>query len=210
MAYLDRTALRRRWLAAGAMLLLVSALRLLPGDAQAQDPQGSDYAFQGYPGAPSVAVVPRKDELFFYPCSQCHASMEPNPDIRPLNVMHDSEIDHGGGRLWCLNCHDLENRDNLRTLLGEPVDFDDAPRVCSGCHSNRHQDWAFGVHGKRLANWQGDRQVYSCTHCHNPHHPAIAPRPPKPPPPVRAGLERHETDIAERSPSWQRGTEDDE
>lgn len=135
-------------------------------------------------------MVPRKDQLFFYPCDQCHAAMEPNPEIRELDALHDSELDHGRGRIWCLSCHAYEDRNYLRTLLDEPVDFDDAHLVCGGCHSNRHRDWIFGVHGKRVSSWQGPRTIYSCTHCHNPHAPAIEPRAPQAAPPVRAGLAR--------------------
>jgi len=193
-----------------AILILGTLTLLLPVAGPTQEATDNGFSFQGYPGAPSLTVLPRKDELFFYPCSQCHASMEPNPEIRPLDVMHDAEISHGDGRLWCLNCHDLEDRDNLRSLLGEPVDFDDAYLICGGCHAKRHRDWAFGVHGKRVANWQGEREVYNCTHCHNPHTPAIAPRAPKAPPPVRAGLERQAGETHERLPVWQRAAEDDE
>lgn len=157
-----------------------------PGETEAK------IRFEGYPGAPDVEVVPRKADLFFYPCDQCHASMEPNPEIRQLDTLHDTSIEHGRGRIWCLSCHDFKNRDYLRTLLGERVDFDDAHIVCGGCHANRHKDWSFGVHGKRVANWSGDRVQYNCTHCHNAHSPAIPARAPKPPPPVRAGLARED------------------
>lgn len=162
--------------------------------AQGSGETDAKIRFEGYPGAPDVQVVPRKEELFFYPCDQCHASMEPNPEIRELDTLHDTSIEHGLGRIWCLSCHDFENRDYLRTLLGERVDFDDAHVVCGGCHANRHKDWSFGVHGKRVANWAGDRIQYNCTHCHNAHSPAIEPRAPKPPPPVRSGLTRQHGD----------------
>ncbi len=157
----------------------------------AEDSVGSlpGIRFEGYPNSPPVSVVSRKADLCFYPCDQCHAAMEPNPDIRELNVMHVAELQHGRGRIWCLSCHDLENRNYLRTLLDEPVDFDQAHLVCGGCHSNRHKDWVFGAHGKRVANWQGERKLYDCAHCHDPHSPSIQPRAPKPPPPVRVGLE---------------------
>jgi len=207
-----RGARRPPWRRFGTALqaaVLATLSAAIPG-ALAQDPAGDGVAFEGYPGAPTVTVVSRKDQLFFYPCSQCHAAMEPNPEVRPLNVMHDAEIDHGRGRLWCLNCHDLDNRDYLRTLLGEPVDFDDAHLVCGGCHANRQRDWTFGAHGKRVADWQGERTVYACTHCHNPHQPAIPPRAPQPPPPVRAGLELDPGDPHERVPAWRRLQEDDE
>ncbi len=172
-----------------ALLLLVGLGGLAAFAQDDAEPGVRALRFEGYPGAPAFEVVSRKENLFFYPCDQCHAAMEPNPDIRELNTMHDAEIDHGRGRIWCLSCHAFEDRNYLRTLLDEPVDFDDAHLVCGGCHSNRHRDWTFGVHGKRVANWQGARTLYSCTHCHNPHSPAIEPRAPQPAPPVRAGLE---------------------
>ena len=159
--------------------------------------------FEGYPDATGYSVVPRKGELFFYPCDQCHASMEPNPEIRPLEALHDSVLEHGRGRIWCLSCHDLENRNYLTTLLNELVDFDEAHIVCGGCHSNRHKDWVFGAHGKRVANWQGDRTLYNCTHCHDAHNPAIKARAPKPPPPVRAGLTLERGTDHEKSAVWE-------
>ncbi len=180
---------RRRRRAALVCSLLLCVLAL---DVTAQQTESSNVLaplrFEGFPDAPDFEVVPRKQDLFFHPCSQCHEAMEPNPEIRQLQSPHDGEINHGRGRLWCMSCHMLENRDYLSTLLGEPVDFDEAHLVCGGCHANRHRDWVYGAHGKRVGNWQGERVLNGCPACHNPHEPAIAPREPKPPPPVRAGL----------------------
>jgi len=64
-------------------------------------------SFEGYPGAPEVYPIPRKDQLSFYPCDQCHASMEPNSKIRPLEVFHFFELEHGQGNIWCLTCHNF-------------------------------------------------------------------------------------------------------
>ena len=192
--------------AAASYLPLVTLLfcsALLPANAEESAEPSQELRFEGYPNAPTVSVVPRKDELFFYPCDQCHAAMEPNPEIRPLNAMHDSALEHGRGRIWCTSCHDLENRNFLTTLLNELVDIDEAYLVCGGCHANRHKDWSFGAHGKRVANWQGDRTLYSCPHCHNPHSPAIKPRAPKPAPPVRAGLTLELGIEHEKSAIWE-------
>ena len=158
--------------------------------------------FEGYANAPQVTVVPRKDELFFYPCDQCHADMEADPEIRKLDTPHHAEIQHGRGRIWCLSCHDLENRNNLVTLLDEPVDFDEAHVVCGGCHASQHKDWVFGAHGKRVASWRGERVQYNCTQCHDAHDPAIAPRAPEPPPRARAGLELEPGKIHQAAPIW--------
>jgi len=173
---------------------------------QVEVPPGS--RFEGYAGAPELSVLSRKDELFFYPCDQCHAAMEPNPEIRELaGAPHDAELNHGMGRIWCTSCHRLNDRNNLRTLLDEPVDFDQSHLVCGGCHSNRHRDWFFGAHGKRVGNWQGERVLNNCPACHNPHDPTIGPRKPKPPPPVRAGLELEEGHVHLRPTAWQRREE---
>jgi len=191
-------------------LVCIICLVLIPAEAQ-ETPDGQQaLRFEGYPGTHEFDVVPRKDDLFFYPCTQCHAAMEPNPEIRPLNAIHDSDLEHGRGRIWCLSCHDLENRDYLRTLLAELVDFDAAHLVCGGCHANRHEDWYFGAHGKRIGNWQGDRTLYNCTHCHNAHSPAIKARAPKPAPPVRAGLKLERGIAHEKSSIWDTPEEHEE
>lgn len=181
----------------------IICLTLLSAEAQESATDQEPLRFEGYEGVREFTVVPRKDNLFFYPCNQCHAGMEPNPEIRELKAPHRLTLVHGRGRIWCTSCHELEDRNNLRTLLGEPVDFDAAHLVCGGCHANRHKDWYFGAHGKRVANWQNDRKLYDCTHCHNAHDPAIKARAPSPEPPVRAGLELQHGTGHEKSHVWE-------
>lgn len=144
--------------------------------------------FAGYPTAPPFSVVPQLDTLTFYPCSACHSVLKPNPQPRKLNTPHPAALKHGGGRFWCLQCHQEQDRDHLHTLSGQSVDFNDAYLVCGQCHANRQKDWYFGGHGKRAANWQGKRVIWNCTHCHDPHDPTVKARAPGKPPPVRAGL----------------------
>ncbi|MBS0396843.1 MAG: cytochrome C, partial [Proteobacteria bacterium] len=115
-------------------------------------------------------------------------SLKQNPTPRKLEVPHPASIPHANGRFWCLTCHTEKDIDHLHTLAGEPVDFNDSYLVCGQCHPARQKDWYFGAHGKRADNWQGPRQIYNCTHCHNPHDPLIPPHEPQKPPPVRAGL----------------------
>ncbi len=165
----------------------------------------ADLRFKGYPDAPAFTVVPRKDKLSLYPCSNCHRFMEPNPKPRDLSPPHNAvEFQHGAGRVWCLVCHNPTDRDTLRTQLDEQVDFNDAYLVCGGCHADRQKDWYFGGHGKRVGNWQGERALYNCTHCHNPHEPVIQAREPMPPPPVRAGLERKDGHGHAKQRVWDR------
>lgn len=142
--------------------------------------------------AAAFTVRPRLDDLFFYPCADCHEFMDPNDQVRELEVAegHPALLDHGNGAMWCYSCHAGPDFVTLQDLMGRPIPFDEGYRTCGGCHGVRFQGWRHGAHGKRLANWQGERTLYSCVECHNPHAPAIAPRAPEPPPPVRAGLHR--------------------
>jgi hypothetical protein len=184
------------WILLAVLLSLSTAaegaapFRSLRDNVQAEMPEPTEpVTFSGYPGAPPFSVVPRKDRLTFYPCSACHATMVPNPVLRKLaGAPHPAALDHGKGRIWCLDCHQLKDRDYLHTLAGQPTDFDDAYLVCGQCHFNRQKDWYFGAHGKRVANWSGKRVIYNCTFCHDPHSPSLKPRAPSAAPPVRAGL----------------------
>ncbi|MCU0967370.1 MAG: cytochrome C [Rubrivivax sp.] len=171
--------------------------RPLRSHVPAEPPPPTDpQVFAGYPGAPAFTVVPRKGELVFYPCSNCHKVLPLNPTPRKLvGAPHPAALDHGAGRMWCLDCHTGTDRDVLHSIGGERIDFDQSDRLCGQCHGTRHRDWFFGGHGKRVAQWQGERRIYSCTHCHDPHSPTLKPRQASKPPPVRAGLEpmpRHE------------------
>ena len=146
--------------------------------------------FKGYERAPAFQVVSRQDKLTFYPCTQCHQYMKPNPEPRRLVAApHPAALDHGKGRMWCLDCHSKDDRAYLRTINDSKVSFNESYLVCGQCHATRQQDWYFGAHGKRVRNWQGERTIYSCVHCHDPHSPSIKPRKPSAPPPVRAGLQ---------------------
>lgn len=140
--------------------------------------------------APSFTVKLRKEEeLEYFPCMDCHEDEEPNPEERELEDHDDIVLEHGGGRFWCMTCHHLEQRDYLRSLKNKLIDIDQAYRLCGQCHFQRQKDWFFGGHGKRISNWKGERTLYLCTECHDPHSPSIKPEKPSPPPLVRKGLE---------------------
>ena len=147
--------------------------------------------FTGILGAPVYTVLARKPALALYPCSQCHKVLPLNTQPRKLLAApHPAALVHGMGRMWCLDCHQGNDRDVLHTLNGSKVDFNASHNLCGQCHSARYRDWVFGAHGKRVAGWGGgsERQLYACTHCHDPHNPVLQPRAPSAPPPVRAGL----------------------
>ena len=161
-------------------------------------------AFAGYPDAPPFTVASRRDHLTYYPCTACHKALPANATPRKLQTPHPAALDHGKGRIWCLDCHTLKDRDVLHTLGGQSVDFNESYLVCGQCHANRQKDWYFGAHGKRVENWQGERQIYNCTHCHDPHSPTVKPREPSKPPVVRAGLVPMNAVPREVPPVWVR------
>lgn len=125
-----------------------------------------------------------------YPCSQCHKYMKPNEKRRTLTEYHTEIIlHHAEGQRWCTDCHNLVNRDKLRLVSGELVDFTESYRLCGQCHGDKFRDWKVGVHGKRTGYWNGDKQYLLCVHCHNPHDPKFKALKPLPPPdrPGKAG-----------------------
>ncbi len=109
--------------------------------------------------------------------------MEPNPERRELEEMHtDIVLRHAEEQRWCLDCHNLEDRDKLRLVSGELIDFTESYRLCGQCHGDKYRDWRVGVHGKRTGYWNGEKQYLLCAHCHNPHSPRFKPLKPMPPP----------------------------
>ncbi|MDD2733805.1 MAG: cytochrome c3 family protein [Desulfuromonadaceae bacterium] len=125
-----------------------------------------------------------------FPCSQCHKYMKPNGTRRTLTEYHtEIVLHHAEGQRWCTDCHNLLNRDKLRLVSGELVDFEESYRLCGQCHGDKFRDWKVGVHGKRTGYWNGDKQYLLCVHCHNPHDPKFKALKPLPPPdrPGKAG-----------------------
>ena len=164
--------------------------------------------FAGFASAPAFSVGPRKEHLTLYPCSQCHKVLPLNTEPRKLvSAPHPAALQHGQGRMWCLACHLGKDRDKLQAIDGSAIDFDQSYLLCGQCHANRQRDWFFGSHGKRVAGWTGERELYACTHCHDPHSPRVPPRAPSPAPAVRVGLSPMERVPAHAPPPWQRSSE---
>lgn len=145
--------------------------------------QGAVSAAKSRPPQNNFAVPKPPFSEGIFPCSQCHASMKPNPVRRTLTDYHtDIVLHHAEGERWCTDCHNLLNRDKLRLVSGELIDFEASYRLCGQCHGDKFRDWKVGVHGKRAGNWNGDKQYLLCVHCHNPHNPKFKPLKPMPPP----------------------------
>lgn len=119
----------------------------------------------------------------YFPCSDCHSEIAPNPQRREMVEMHEDIIfNHDSENRWCLACHNTENRDSLILAGGQLLGFDESFKLCGQCHGPKYRDWKLGIHGKRTGEWNGQKQYLLCVHCHDPHFPKIKSIEPMPPP----------------------------
>jgi hypothetical protein len=123
-------------------------------------------------------VLARKQAIERYKCSSCHTN-------KPVLVNQGLELTHGnvvinhgqeGSELSCIDCHHRDDRDYLEDKKGRKIDFDHSYQLCGQCHFRQKRDWSGGAHGKRVSNWAGDRVVYNCASCHDPHSPRFEKR----------------------------------
>ena len=141
-------------------------------------------AFPEMDAAVTVAPPPPFVGEDIFPCIECHDPdfMEVDPTPRELGDPHDTmpEFTHAAHRLWCMDCHDAEDRDLLRLASGQTLPFEEAPQLCGQCHATQHRDWIVGVHGLVNGKWNGPRTMQPCASCHDAHAPqfgSIAPMP---------------------------------
>ncbi|MFA6127922.1 MAG: hypothetical protein WC699_11495 [Bacteroidales bacterium] len=130
-----------------------------------------------------VTPPPFSDDIF--PCTYCHTDLKPDPNRRELKDMHEeisAMFNHDRENRWCLDCHDMNNRDFLKLASGKLLDFKESYKLCGQCHGDKLRDWKVGVHGKRTGNWNGKKTYMLCVNCHNPHSPKFKDLTPEPPP----------------------------
>ncbi len=146
---------------------------VLPAEAPTSPEQTEEFAVEAPPFTEGI-----------FPCSDCHNELEPNPTRRELDWHEEvtSIFDHDKENRWCLDCHDLNNRDSLRLASGKLLSFEESYKLCGQCHGEKLRDWRVGVHGKRTGQWNGQKHYLLCVHCHNPHAPKFEPLTPEPPP----------------------------
>lgn len=151
-----------------------------------------------------VKRIPYLEEVGNYPCSDCHGEDQPpNAKIRVLEEDHeDVNLVHGKGRFWCLTCHSTANRDVLTSLKEQPISFDDSYLLCGQCHFQKQKDFFAGGHGKRKDHWRGEKVLYNCTECHNPHVPQLSPRKPVAIPRIRPGIKQSDPLLHQPLKPW--------
>lgn len=160
------------------LVLVGAALLMLTTGAVASDKGPSEKAPQKKLAAsdhkvPKYFVPPPPFSEGIFPCSQCHADMKSNPERREL--YYHTEIaegfNHAEEQRWCLDCHNPDDRDQLRLVSGKLLSFEKSYSLCGQCHGTIFRDWKAGIHGKRSGEWNGQKLYRLCVHCHNPHQP---------------------------------------
>jgi hypothetical protein len=175
------------------IILLVVAVTMIPCAAFAETPATSDSTWTAEPAAPDAKPEHGIPEFFvppppfsedIFPCSDCHADQETNPEERVLTDMHEDIriINHAEDQRWCLDCHNPDDRDYLRLASGKLVSFEESYYLCGQCHGTIFRDWKAGIHGRRTGEWNGKKTYRLCVHCHDPHEPRFKPIEPLPPP----------------------------
>ena len=171
----------------------VLAATLITSAAAAETPTTRDSTWTTEPAATDIRPQHDVPEFFvppppfsegIFPCSDCHADQETNPNRRVLTEMHEDIkiINHAEDQRWCLDCHNPDDRDYLRLASGKLVSFKESYYLCGQCHGTIFRDWKAGIHGKRTGEWNGKKTYRLCVHCHNPHQPRFKPIEPLPPP----------------------------
>lgn len=167
-----KTTIKQLLVSAGVLCLLAVPALFSDNPDPAQEKTGQDI---------QVPPPPFSEDIF--PCTECHADMEPNPERRELEEFHDDIVlKHDEENRWCLDCHDAEDRDKLHLADGRPVDFKESYKLCGQCHGPKLRDWKAGIHGRRTGSWNGPKKYLLCAHCHNPHSPKFKKIKPEPEP----------------------------
>jgi len=169
-------------------LLLISLSLNSPAissDEPDSDIRDASSKISGHYETPEYFVPPPPFSEGIFPCSDCHADMDVNPERRELEDEHveiSEMFNHASDQRWCLDCHNPDDRDSLRLANGDLVSFEESYNLCGQCHGTIFRDWKAGIHGKRTGDWNGKKQYRLCVHCHNPHSPKFQPLKPLPPP----------------------------
>lgn len=174
----------RRWLrwAMLAVVFLVVALissGALPRLQREERPYPSRTLAPEVEPEPVMMPPPPIDDDYF-PCSDCHEDEPADPERRELDEHDNIKLAHGD--LWCLDCHQSDQRDLLHLSDASPVEMSESWRLCTRCHAKKIPEWRAGVHGKRVGSWWGPKEYWTCVKCHDPHSPLFKPLTPKPPP----------------------------
>ena len=156
-----------------------------------------------------AVVMPRSAKMTLLPqCGlACHNGIVPktfpkDKRVVPIPTMEAmvpalKDLQHGRGRVWCLDCHHPTKRNQFVDNFGDPISFDQPQLLCGKCHGDKLRDWRDGIHGKRIGEFvsTGKKRWFTCPECHNPHNVqdgarnrGFAQLQPEPPPQLPRGM----------------------
>lgn len=121
-------------------------------------------------------IPERKSQIKSYECSECHSKPlhEVQKDGDGRKAHWDLNLKHADSKIMnCATCHNPDDMDNLKSLTGHKIDFNNSYNLCSQCHSKQFDDWKGGAHGKKIGGWAPPRASLTCVNCHNPHNPSF-------------------------------------
>jgi hypothetical protein len=118
-------------------------------------------------------IPDRKGQIKSYACTECHTqSLDKMQSIDKKKAHWDIKLNHANeNTMNCVTCHNPNNMDNLKSLTGNGIDFNNSYNLCNQCHTKQFEDWKGGAHGKRIGGWAPPRASLTCVNCHNPHKP---------------------------------------
>jgi hypothetical protein len=126
-------------------------------------------------GGHTFLVPDRKSEIKSYACSECHTKPLSELKGKDIKKSHwNIKLKHANEDMMnCVTCHNGDDMDNLKSLTGKKIDFNNSYKLCSQCHTKQFEDWKGGAHGKRIGSWAPPRASLTCVNCHNPHKPGF-------------------------------------
>ncbi|WP_245574769.1 cytochrome c3 family protein [Gaetbulibacter saemankumensis] len=124
-------------------------------------------------GGQTFLIPERKSHIKSFACTECHSKPLAEMQEADIKKAHwDIKIVHANeNTMNCVTCHNPSNMDELHSLTGKSIDFNNSYNLCSQCHSKQFEDWKGGAHGKRIGGWAPPRASMTCVNCHNPHQP---------------------------------------
>lgn len=124
-------------------------------------------------GGHTFLIPDRKGQIKSYACTECHSQPLDKMQSKDVKKAHwDIKLAHANeNTMNCVTCHNPNNMDNLKSLTGNAIDFNNSYNLCNQCHTKQFEDWKGGAHGKRIGGWAPPRASLTCVNCHNPHKP---------------------------------------
>jgi len=155
-------------------------------EAESKDYQGISMSSEKYlneietikitEGDHSFLIPERKNQIKSYACTECHSESLDQLKGKSSGKKAHWNIDliHANkNTMNCVTCHNESDMDNLKSITGTKIDFNNSYNLCSQCHSKQFSDWKGGAHGKRIKSWVEPRLSLTCVNCHNPHKPSF-------------------------------------